>query len=133
MINVETVRFIAMLNELAAKTAVGFLDWNSTDDADEINDFQGILYNSENGFIVQSKCVIGTECPHKDIISYYDSSSCDTETSVVITVEMCDHTPEEEEEHGLESFLYVHVVCTGLDDEETGEFDVSNGRWYPAM
>lgn len=139
MINLETVLFIAMLNELADKTAKGFMDFHSTDDANKINDFTGILYDSKNdNRIVLSKLVIPGDCDHKDIIGYYDDVPDEADITKVspvqftCTVKMTEHTESEEQIFGLNHFLYVHAHCVDIDGLMY-EFDIHDGKWYSAI
>ena len=131
MINMETVLFIEMLNDLAAKTADGFMDWQSTDDAGAINAFNGILFNSaaENQ-VVLDKCVIGEECPHKDIIAYYDQNVCNSDSVITVQVVQGDASEDEIAEHGKDYYKYVEVYVGDGWGHQTGAFVISGGEWH---
>lgn len=123
MINVETIKFIEMLNVLAEKTTHGFMDWNSTDDADTINNFEGILFDSKNdNKVVLAKCVIGEECPHKDIIAYFDQDAICAHELIIVRVLL----PEEEGDP--EAYIGVSVVDRYTHNTILA-FSIQNGRW----
>lgn len=130
MINMETVLFIEMLNNLAKKTANGFMDWNSTDNADEINAFSGILFDSKAANqVVLAKCVIGEECPHKDITAYYDQNVCGTDDCITVQVKQVEATEEEIAKHGEDYFKYVEVYVGDGHENQMGAFTISRGEW----
>lgn len=123
MINMETIRFMEMLNELAEKTTHGFMDWNSTDDADTINNFRGILFDSENNNqVILAKCVIGAECPHKDIIAYYDQDVIYAHESIITRVML----PEKEGEY--DAYVYI-LVRDRYSNKPILGFNIKDGRW----
>lgn len=79
MINIETIKFMKMLDKLAAMTVNGFEPFSKAT-ADSIG--EKIFYDEkkpdENGFfpIVLDACIVDDpECLHHDIVSYYDSDS----------------------------------------------------------
>ena len=76
MINVETLKFLTILNELAELTEGGFDDFSN---ANEANWGTKVFYDSrksEDGRfpVVMDACIIDDpKCSHHDIICYYDS------------------------------------------------------------
>ena len=79
MINIETIKFMQMLDELAAKTVNRFIPFSAAAASDL---HTSIVYDEtkpdENGFfpIVHDACIVDDPtCLLHDIISYYDSDS----------------------------------------------------------
>lgn len=115
MINVETIQFIKMLDELSELSAKGIKDFS---EATEETTHQMVFYDSEspdeNGQfpIVLDSCVIDDpECIHHDVVSYYDSNS--SEYSVRVTIED-DEAP----------FIVVKLFLSNQ------EIVIEDGRWY---
>lgn len=123
MINIETIRFIEMLNILAEKTTHGFMDWHSTDDADTLNNFEGILFDSKNSNkVILAKCVIGAECPHKDIIAYYGQNAICAHERITVRVFL----PETEDEP--DAYVSISVIDP-YNGKGIIEFIIKDGRW----
>ena len=115
MINVETIKFIRMLDELAELSAKGIKDFS---EATQENTRQMVFYDSESPDekgqfpIVLDSCVIDDpECIHHDVVSYYDSDSA--EYSVRVTIE-----DDEDPFIVVKLFLSNHEIV------------VEDGRWY---
>ena len=79
MINVETIKFVRMLDELAELGLNGFAPF---EEATQENRCEKIFYDAktmdgQEGYrIVLDACIMeDPECYHHDIISYYDSDS----------------------------------------------------------
>lgn len=115
MINVETIKFIRMLDELAELSEAGIKDFS---EATEENVHNMVFYDSqspdeeEHFPVVLDSCLLGDpDCIHHDVVSYYDSDS--TEYSVRVTI-------EEDED----PFIVVKLI---LSDQE---IVVEDGRWY---
>lgn len=76
MINVETIRFIDMLNDLARKTTKGFVPFSKYTGQEEYENcviYDDHSYIKDVGYrIPQNMCVFPE---HHDIIGYYDGSS----------------------------------------------------------
>lgn len=128
MVNIETVKFIAMLNKLAVMTKDGFMDFHSTDDADEINNFDGILYDSQNGNqVVQDKCVIN-DGAHKDIVSYYGGIDEEDDNASYVTVQVAEVEGYEPDEEDYDERFYLEIHVTQPNGEEY-QFEVWHGSW----
>lgn len=111
MINVETIKFYKMLDELAKLTNSGFDDFAN---ADQDTKHSKVFYDKENpndeGFypIVLDSCV---DDYHHDAISYYDSSSEEYNIHVVL---------EEDED--------PYILVTLLLSQE--QIVIEDGKWY---
>ena len=79
MINIETIKFVKMLDELAALTANGVEPFScASSESFGSKVFYDETKPDENGFfpVVLDACIIeDPECLHHDIVSYYDSVS----------------------------------------------------------
>lgn len=115
MINVETIKFFNMLNELAELTNGGFDDFsNATQDTLHTKVFYD-AGKSDNGRcpVVLGACVIDDpECYHHDIICYYDSESNEFTANVMFSED--DGAP----------FIQIDLI---LSHEQ---IVIENGRWY---
>ena len=115
MINVETIKFLDMLNELAELSKGGFDDFSN---ATQANWRTKVFYDAKKADdgrfpIVLNACVIDDpECYHHDVIDYYDSASKEFTARVVFN--------EDEEE----PFIQVDLI---LSEEQ---IVIENGRWY---
>lgn len=67
MINIETIKFIAFLNDMAEKTKEGFYPFST------VIEKKGILYNDEEKYKKGHKIIADylVACDHHDIISTY--------------------------------------------------------------
>ena len=117
MINVETIKFIKMLDELAFLSKNGIAPF---DEANEKNINKKIFYDhnskDENGGypIILDSCVLDdTNCYHHDIISYYDSNTLEYQIRAISVIDDKDD-------------MYIHVKL--LNSEET--IIIKNGIWY---
>ena len=88
MINVETIKFVKMLDELAARSANGIEPFSA---ANEITYNEKIHYNEkdpggEDGYrVVADACILDDpKCYHHDIISYWDSDNYEYQMRVII-------------------------------------------------
>lgn len=113
MINVETIKFVQMLDELAALSKNGILPFDNAKEG-ELRD--KIYYDAKNkdeqGYyrVVLDACIVDDpQCYHHDIISYYDS----LEYSVRVVIDE-------------ESEPYISVQL--LISEDT--IIIENGTWY---
>ncbi len=80
MINIETIKFIKMLDELANLTKGGIFEFKKAT-KDDVNSSK-VFYDKEaqdkdgNYRVVLDMCVIDDpECLHHDAVSYYDSNT----------------------------------------------------------
>ena len=115
MINIETIKFIKTLDELAKLSSKGILPF---DNATQYNKNDFLFFNDKAGDndegykVVLDSCVIDIEdIYHHDIISYYDSDSLEYKIRVFFDDE---NSP------------YISVVL--LISEE--EIIIQNGSWY---
>lgn len=116
MINVETIKFVKMLDELAKQTIHGVVEFA---EANEENSNDKVFYDKrtvdDEGCykVVLDKCVIDApERSHHDAISYYGDD----------TNEYCLHVRIDEDE----GIPYIEVKLN-LSDEE---IVIENGHWY---
>lgn len=111
MINVETIKFHRMLDELAKLSASGIKDFSEAT-PENIHDM--LFFDSEspdeneNYPIVLDSCVIDS---HHDIVSYYDSDSSEYSVRAIL---------EEDDA------VYI-VVKLMISDQE---IVIEDGRWY---
>ena len=115
MINVETIKFINLLNDLATLGAEGI---KSFSDATRETIYDLLYYYNESPDedghfpIVRDSCVVDDpDYYHHDIISYYDSDSEEYTIRVVF------------DDDGI-PFIQVKLI---LSDEE---IIIEHGRWY---
>ena len=120
MINIETIKFINLLDELAALSENGI---NPFEDATEETYKTQIFYDSrqregEKGFrVVLDACVFDDpKCYHHDIISYYDSNSTEYQIRVMID--------EDDELDIHDIWVVVKLLYSDI------EIVVENGRWH---
>ena len=115
MINVETIKFVKMLNTLATLTKGGIFEFKNATE----NDYNsGKIFYDERGRdkdgnyrIVLDMCIVDDkECIHHDVVSYYDSNAEDYIVRAVIN----------------EDDRYIIVKFLNSEDEVV----VENGRWY---
>ena len=115
MINVDTIKFFNMLNELAELTKGGFDDFsNATEDSWRTKIFYDrVNSNDDRLAIVLDACVIDDpKCYHHDVICYYDSSSNEFTANVIFS------------EYGGSPFIQIDLL---LSQEQ---IVVEDGRWY---
>ena len=122
MINIETMKFIKLLDELAEFTKNGISPFS---EATEETYQTQIFYDEkrlegERGYrVVLDACILDDpDCIHHDIISYYDSHSLEYKIRVKF-----DEDIEEDED---EPFVYVEVELAISEDIIV----IENGRWY---
>lgn len=115
MINIETIKFVKMLDELAALSANGIEPFSR---ADEQSFGTKVFYNEtrpdEDGFfpVVLDACIIDNpECLHHDAVSYYD-----TETS--------EYTVRVQTEEDEDPFIIVKMLNS---DTQIAVYD---GKWH---
>ena len=88
MINVETIKFVKMLDELAACTENGiepFANANEETYRTKIYYDENDIASEEGCRVVCDACIIDNpECYHHDIISYWDSESREYKIRVII-------------------------------------------------
>ena len=115
MINVETIKFIRMLEELAELTLNGIAPF---EEATKETHGEKVFYDTKNvdekgGYrIVLDACIIeDPECHHHDIISYYDSDNLEYTARVMF---------DEEEK--------PYIAVELLIGEDT--IVIENGMWY---
>jgi len=115
MINVETIKFLNMLNKLAELSKGGIDDFTN---ATQANIHTKVFYDAKNANdgrfpIVLDACLVDDpECYHHDIICYYDSESQEFTVTVVFN---------EDEEEPL-----IRVDLTRSKEQ----IAIENGRWY---
>ena len=129
MVNVETLKFQKMLDELAEKTTYGYKEWSkiptpSFEDFQnpKYKNFQGVMYdkNNENRIILDA-CLFPE---HHDIRAYYD----DIYTDCIFQVMNKDICKDYEDD---EIFIQIKIKKNLYDEEESYEYIViENGRWY---
>ena len=115
MINVETIKFIKMLDELAQLSLKGVVPFEK---ATKETCGEKIFYDTktvdgEAGYrIVLDACVIDDpQCYHRDIISYYDSDSMEYTARVMIDEES-------------NPYVSVELLISG------DTIVIENGSWY---
>ena len=115
MINVETIKFFNMLNELAELTRGGFDDFSNATETDWRTKVFYVAENTNDGRfpVVLDACVIDDpRCYHHDIICYYDSGSNEFTANVVFS------------EDGGAPFIQIDFI---LSHEQ---IVIEDGRWY---
>ena len=110
MINIETLKFVGLLNELAERTLEGIEPFEKA-----VNPSNKIYYNSnlfdDYGYaVVCDSCTIGG---HNDIISYYEKLNC-YHIRAVLDVEGEPVNP------------YLEVIF----DEGDEVIVIENGKWH---
>ena len=115
MINIETIKFVRLLNELAEMSSNGI---ETFEKANQDNYREKIFYDEKsndgrNGYrVVADACLIDDpKCYHHDIISYFDDMSNEYDIKVII------------DEDGIP---YVNIAF--IKSEE--EIVIENGVWY---
>ena len=115
MINVETIKFVKMLEEFAEASAYGIEPFaKATEESYGIKiHYDDRIIEGEEGYkVVADACIVDDpECYHHDIISYWDEDSLEYKIRVII------------DETGI-PYLNVKLL---LSDEE---IVVENGKWY---
>lgn len=109
MINIETIKFVRMLNELAEKSNNGIDEFSKATH----ETFQSKIFYAENrnNKIVLDACIIDQkECYHHDIVSFYESPE------YVITARFDEDTYKP----------YLVVKFLYCDDEIV----IEDGVWY---
>ena len=118
MINIETIKFVNMLNELAELSNEGIEPFeNATEDTYRTKVFYDSRhFEGEEGYkVVLDACLCDDpDCYHHDIISYYDSNNL--EYKILVKFD------EDDEESG--PYICVELLLS----EEI--IVVENGRWY---
>lgn len=116
MINVETIKFVKMLDELAKQTLNGIVEFA---EANEENSNDKVFYDKrtvdEEGRykVVLDKCIIDSkDTIHHDVVSYYDDNINEYRLRVVLDED--------------EKIPYIEVKLA-LSDEE---IVIENGHWY---
>ena len=115
MINIETIKFVRLLNELAEMSSNGI---ETFEKANQDNYREKIFYDEKsndgrNGYrVVADACLVDDpKCYHHDIISYFDDISNEYDIKVII------------DEDGIP---YVNIAF--IKSEE--EIVIENGVWY---
>ena len=115
MINVETIKFVRMLNELAELTKKGIVPF---EEANQENRNDKVFYDSnaidgEEGYkVVLDACIVDDpQWYHHDIISYYDSHSLEYQVRVIIDEESM-------------PYISVKLIISG------DIIVIENGSWY---
>ena len=108
MINIETLKFSKMLDELAEKSKNGI---EKFENATSETFYEKIFYDEEfDCKVVQEACIIDDEdCIHHDIIAFYEGNEYS------IHVELVDDE---------EPFVLVKML------ESNEEIVIENGEWY---
>ena len=114
MINLETIKFVKMLDELAALSQNGIEPFkNATEESFRQKVFYDVGELEEKGGykIVLDACIVDDpQCYHHDIISYYDDHNLEYKIRVIID----------------EDSAYIEVRL--LVSEEI--IVIENGKWY---
>lgn len=115
MINVETIKLVSMLNELAELTKGGIFEFKKATQDD--SNYSKVFYDQEtqdsdgNCKVVLDMCIVDNpECTHHDAVSYYDS--CTEEFTVRAVIN--------------ENEPYIVVKFLNSEDQIV----VEDGRWY---
>lgn len=115
MINLETIKFVKMLDELAELTKGGIFEFKKATQND-INS-RKLFYDQEaqdsngNYKVVLDMCIVDNrECIHHDAVSYYDSYTNEFTVRAVIR----------------EDDTYITVKFLNSKDEIV----IGDGRWY---
>lgn len=115
MINIETIKFVKMLDRLAKLIKGGIFEFEQATQ-DNINSSK-VFYDQEaqdsdgNYKVVLDMCIIdGPECTHHDAVSYYDS--CTEEFNVRAV------TSEDD----------TYIIVKFLNSEN--QIVIKDGRWY---
>ena len=110
MINVETIKFVNMLNELAELSANGIEGFSrATSETIHTKLFYDDISSDENRLfrIVLDACIINE---HHDITAYYDSYTNEYTIRAVV-------------DEGFEPYIIVHLSESGE------EIEIENGSW----
>lgn len=114
MINLETIKFVKMLDELATLSQNGIEPFeNATEESFRQKVFYDVGELEEKGGykIVLDACIVDDpQCYHHDIISYYDDHNLEYKIRVIID----------------EDSAYIEVRL--LVSEEI--IVIENGKWY---
>lgn len=115
MINVETIKFVKMLDKLAELTKGGIFNFKKATQ-DDVNSSK-IFYDEEaqdddgNYKVVLDMCIIDdSECIHHDAVSYYDSYTKEFTVRAV--------TNEDD----------TYIIVKFLNSKD--EIVIENGSWY---
>lgn len=115
MINLETIKFVKMLDELAERTKGGIFEFKKAV-RNDINS-RKLFYDQEtqdsegNYKVVRDMCIIDDpECIHHDVVCYYDSYTDEFTVRAVIR----------------EDDTYITVKFSHSEDEIV----IENGSWY---
>lgn len=115
MINVETIKFIKMLDELSQSANGGIFEFKKATQNDL--KYSKVFYDEKskdnygNYKVVRDMCIIDDpECIHHDIISYYDSDAEEFTVRAVIN----------------EDDKYIVVKFINSEDQIV----IENGGWY---
>ncbi len=103
MINIETIKFVRMLNELAERSENGIVSFQYATDETR---YDKVYYDEKSGRIVLDACLVAN---HHDIVSFYDSVSKEY-TMRVITEE--------------EPYVLVELYSS------KEQIVIQNGQWY---
>ncbi len=109
MINVETMKFMKMLDKLAEQSKNGIEEFsNATEETID----QKIFYSENCDFkVVEDCCIVDDkDCYHHDIISFYESY----EYLMNVNFDEYDNKP------------YVNIKLLGSDEEIV----IEDGEWY---
>ena len=109
MINIETIKFVRMLDELASKSKYGIEEFCN---ATEKNFSQKVFYAEcfDYKVVLDARLVDEKECYHLDIVSFCE----DAEYVVNVRFDESDSAP------------YLIVTLFGSDEQIV----VENGKWY---
>ena len=114
MINIETIKFVRLLDELASLSKNGI---ESFENANEATTREKIFYDTselaEDGYkvVLDAEILDDPECYHHDIISYYDSDTMEYKVRAIV-------------DEGEPAYITVTMLISG----ET--IVVENGTWY---
>ena len=115
MINIETIKFMKMLGDIAEQTLVGIQEFSkATSESYHEQIFYDLSKKDDKGRykVVLDACVIDDkDCYHHDVISYYD----DVFGDYIVRVEI-----DEENK--------PFVIVSLLGSEE--EIIIEDGKWY---
>lgn len=107
MINVETIKFIEMIKELAKKSANGIKDFS---EAIQGSEESYAYFDRNNDYrIVLDSCV---DEYHHDAVSYYDDFSFEYTVRAV------------EDEGNCGYYILIHLLTSETD------IIIENGNWY---
>lgn len=113
MINIETIRFVRMLDELSELTKNGILPF---EEANENNYIDRLFYDTNaiegDGYriVLDARVIDDTQNYHHDVISYYDSDSFEYKIRAIVS----------------EEDIYIKVTLLVSEDF----IIIENGHWY---